>query len=160
MLRDSFLVHLVPAWFTKLSAKVVRRPKLYVVDSGLAACSLGASANLPDDPRQPLGSLMETFVAMEVLRQLSWGRERPTLWHFRDRSGVKVDLVLEHPDGRVVGIEVKASSSVGHSDFGGLRFLADRLGDCFHDGVVTHTAPASVVFGPNLSAIPISALWE
>ena len=61
------------------------------------------------------------------------------LWHFRDRSGAEVDLVLEHPDGRIVGIEVKAGSTVGPRDFNGLAVLRQRLGPKFHGGFVLYT---------------------
>lgn len=82
------------------------------------------------------------------------------MWHFRDRSGVEVDLLLEHPDGRMVGIEVKASSTVGTDDFRGLNFLRDRLGSRFHAGFVLYTGADSLPFGPRMRAVPVSALWR
>jgi predicted AAA+ superfamily ATPase len=97
---------------------------------------------------------------MELIRQLPWSGERPTVSHFRDRSGAEVDLILEHPDGRIAGIEVKASSSVGARDFRGLQFLRDRLGERFAYGAVLHTAPEAVPFGDRLAALPLSALWS
>lgn len=160
LLTHAFIIKPIPAWSTNLSAKVVRRPKLHLVDSGLAAHLLGMTAAAAHVPSSPLGPLLETFAAMELVRQLSWSLERPTLWHFRDRNGQEVDLVLEHPDGRIVGVEVKASSTVGARDFRGLRYLQDRLGDQFAFGVVLYTAPEALSFGSRLAALPLSALWE
>jgi len=161
LLATAFLVQLVPAWSTNLSSKVVRRPKLFVLDSGLAAHLLGASPTELERINSPaLGSLLETFVAGELRRQLTWSPVPATLWHFRDRGGPEVDLVLEHADGRIVGVEVKATSTPRAVHLRGLRFLADRLGDRFHFGVLLTAAAEAVPFGDRMAAVPVSSLWE
>ncbi len=159
-LATAFIVRLIPAWSTNLSAKVVRRPKLILTDVGVAAYLQGVTAPRLQRPDGPRGPLVETFVATELLRQLSWSATRATLWHFRDRSGVEVDLVLEHPDGRIVGIEVKATSTPRAEHLKGLRFLADRLGERFTYGCLLTTAPTITRFGDRLAALPMSTLWE
>ena len=75
-LETAFLLQLVPAWSTNLSAKVVRKPKLVVIDSGLAAHLIGATP--AQITRQPdlFGPLLETFVCGEIRRQLTWSRTR------------------------------------------------------------------------------------
>lgn len=159
-LAGAFLIQLEPAWSTNLSSKVVRRPKLVLADSGLAAHMLGASQEAMDRPGGVFGPLLETFVVNEVRKQLGWSASKPSLWHFRDRGGAEVDLVLEHPDGRVVGIEVKATSTPRSEDMRGLRFLADRLGGRFCYGVLLTAAPEATPFGPSLAALPVSSLWS
>ncbi|MEV8372371.1 ATP-binding protein [Kribbella sp. NPDC056861] len=159
LLAQAFLIERIPAWSTNLSRKVVRRPKLVVTDTGLAAQLIGATSSTTDRPGGPFGQLLETFVANEIRKQLTWSAEKPSLWHFRDRDGAEVDLVLEHPDGRVVGIEVKATSTPSSTDLRGLRYLADRLGDRFHFGILLHTAPEATRFGPTIAALPVSTLW-
>lgn len=159
-LANAFLIQLVPAWSTNLSAKVVRRPKLLVADSGLAAHLMGATPTTIEETSAMRGQLLETFVAMELRKQIGWSQARPSLWHFRDRSGVEVDLLLEHGDGRVVGIEVKATSTPTSDDFKGLRFLAERLGNRFWRGLLLTAAPEAIPFGPKLAALPVSALWS
>jgi predicted AAA+ superfamily ATPase len=159
-LANVFLIQLVPAWSTNLSSKVVRRPKLLLADTGLACHLVGARLDrgAGTEPGS-LGPLVETFVGGEIRRQLTWSEERPSLWHFRDRGGREVDYVLEHPDGRVVGVEVKSSATVGSRDFGGLRFLEERLGDRFQHGVVLYLGPDAIPFGARLSALPLASLW-
>lgn len=159
LLATAFLLQTVPAWSTNLSKKVVRRPKLTLNDSGLAAHLIGVSPSTAPQPGGPIGQLLETFVTNELSKQLAWSANKPSIWHFRDRSGVEVDLVLEHPDGRIVGIEVKATSTPRGGDLRGLRFLADRLGDRFHYGVLLSAAPEATPFGAKLAALPVSALW-
>ncbi len=153
--------HLVPAWSRNLTAKAVRRPKLHLIDSGLAAALLGVDAAALARPTATVaGQLLETFVAGEISRQLTWSNTAAALHHWRDRDGAEVDLVLESADGRVVGIEVKAAVDVHERDFAGLRRLRDRLGPQFSAGVLLHCGTRPRSFGPSLVACPVSMLWS
>ncbi len=160
LLANVFVLQLIPAWSTNLSGKVIRRPKLVMVDSGLASHLTGMEPGHIDEPTTSFGQLLEGFVAMELRKQLSWSQDPVALSHFRDRDGAEVDFVLEHPDGRVVGIEVKAARSVSTRDVRGLRFLAERLGERFHGGFVLSCMPDITPLGDRITALPIEALWR
>jgi hypothetical protein len=82
------------------------------------------------------------------------------MFHFRTQTGQEVDIVLEEPSGRLVGIEVKSASMVGPEDFRGLRALAEAVGQPFHRGIVLYTGTDMIPFGQNLHAVPFSALWN
>ena len=69
-----------------------------------------------------------------------------------------MDIVLENPAGEVVGIEVKASSTVKSGDFKGLKYLSDLSGDRFLRGIVPYAGDKSVPFTSNLYVLPVSAL--
>jgi predicted AAA+ superfamily ATPase len=99
-------------------------------------------------------------VLSELARQLSWSAERARLYHYRTKDRIEVDAVLETPDGRIVGVEVKAGATVRAEDLAGLRHLAGRLGDRFVAGYVLYTGAQTLPFGDRLRAIPIDALWE
>ncbi len=71
-----------------------------------------------------------------------------------------MDAVLEAADGRVVGIKVKAGSTVRTGDFAGLRHLANRLGSRFIAGYLLYTGQQTLPFGDRLRALPIDALWR
>lgn len=156
-LEAVFLIQLVPAWSTNLTARVVRRPKLTVTDTGLAVRLLGGRVR--SDP-ELAGRLVETFVVGELRAQAEWSETRPSLFHYRDRDGVEVDLVLESGDGRLVGIEVKAGATVRAEDLSGLRLLERRLGPDLAAGIVLCTAPEPRHLGGRLWILPISALWQ
>lgn len=156
-LEAVFLVQTVPAWSTNLTARVVQRPKVGLTDTGLAARLLGGRLSTDD---HLAGRLVETFVTNEVRAQAEWSLTRPQLFHYRDRDGGEVDLVLESGDGRVVGIEVKAGATVRAEDLRGLRLLERRLGDDFAAGVVLCTGPGPVHLGGRLWTVPMSALWS
>jgi predicted AAA+ superfamily ATPase len=161
LLETIYLHHVVPAWSRNLTAKVVHRPKLHIIDSGLAAHLVGVdAAALARPTATQAGPLLESFVAGELARQLTWSDTEAGLYHWRDRGGIEVDLVIEAADGAVAGIEVKAAVDVDESDFHGLRTLRDRLGDQFRCGVVVHCGDQPRPFGPKLYAVPISSIWS
>ncbi len=160
LLEEVFLIKRIPAWSRNLSTRAIGTPKIAFVDSGVAANLLDADARSLLRPGAACGHLMEGFVLMELARQLTWSRRRVELSHYRTKDKIEVDAVLEDRQGRVVGIEVKAASTVRAEDFRGLRHLADRLGDDFLAGIVLYTGIQTLPFGPRLRAMPVSSLWE
>ena len=139
----------------------MKRPKLHLLDSGVASTLLGASSPALARPTSAVsGQLLETFVAGELARQLTWSQTEALLYHWRDRDGKEVDLLLEAADGRVVGVEVKASVDVGAAAFAGLKHLQKRLGGRFVAGFVIHCGERVMPAGPDLWTVPVSALWQ
>lgn len=162
LLETLYLVQRVPAWSTNLSKRVVSRPKMALLDSGLAArlINVTAAAVDPGMSGHLAGHLLEGFVAGELRRQLGWCEEKIRISHYRDRSGAEVDLILETDDGRVAGIEVKAAATVSASDSRWLTELARRLGRRFVGGVVLYTGREAVPFGERVTAVPMDILWK
>jgi hypothetical protein len=160
LLETTFLFHVRPAWAANLGKRLVRAPKLALVDSGLLANLLGLSIERLGHDTRALGPLLENFVAMELEKQRAWSRVQPQLFHFRTQSGSEVDIVLEAADGLIVGIEVKAGASFGAGDLAGLRSLRELAGKRFRRGVLLHTGHESVSLGDQLVALPVGALWQ
>ncbi|MEB3051415.1 ATP-binding protein [Mycolicibacter sp. MYC123] len=160
LLEEVFLIKRIPAWSRNISTRATAAPKLAFVDSGMAAHQIGADARSILRPTGQFGPLLEGFVLMELARQLTWCDEDVALSHYRTRDQVEVDAVLESRRGDVVGIEVKAASTVGPADFRGLRHLAERTGSDFRAGIVLHTGAQTLPFGPKMLAMPVSALWQ
>lgn len=160
LLQNAFLIHLVPAWTARVRRRLLKSPKILSVDTGLAANLVGVDARALGANQELWGALVETFAAVELLKQATWSTTRPTLYHFRTAKGEEVDVVLEAPSGDIVGIEVKATVSVGAADFRGLRILAEAAGRRFVRGLLLYTGDQVVPFGPNLHAVPMSSLWH
>lgn len=154
-----FLVDLLPPWHSNRLKRLVKTPKLHLGDTGLACALLGADAGSLLADRQMLGRLLETFVYGELRRQAGWLDDRMRFYHFRDRAGFEVDIVIERGAAQVAGIEVKAAATVRESDFRGLRKLQEATGSRFAGGVLLYDGELSVTFGDRLRAVPLSRLW-
>ena len=160
LLERVFLLEELPPWHTNRLGRLVKRPKLHVGDTGLASALLGVDAAGLSADRSLLGQLLETFAYRELQRQASWHDAPMSFFHFRDRDGFEVDIVIERGAHAVAGVEVKAGATVTASDFRGLRKLRDAAGDKFAGGVVLYDGEASAGFGDRLHAVPVRFLWE
>jgi predicted AAA+ superfamily ATPase len=160
LLEHVFLLERVPPWHSNRLSRLVKTPKLHMGDTGLACALLGIDAADLRGDRATLGPLLETFVLQELKRQASWHPSAISFFHFRDRDGGEVDIVVEKGAGSIAGIEVKASATVTNADFRGLRKLKDTSGKRFAAGIVLYDGEISASFGDGFHAVPIRALWE
>jgi len=160
LLEEIFLIKRIPGWSRNLGTRTTATPKLIFVDSGIAARLLSVDSHALRRPGAPFGPLLEAFVLSELARQLTWSSELADLYHYRDHNKVEVDIVLENRRRQVIGIEVKAASTIRAEDFAGLRRLAERLGDDFLVGITLYTGNTTLPFGPRLRAMPVSAIWQ
>ena len=159
LMETTFLVRLLPPWFSNIGKRLTKAPKLLLGDTGLLAHLLEADADRLGRDRTLFGHALENFAAMELLKQLGWSERRCRLFHFRTEGGAEVDLVLEDRAGHLVGIEIEGAASVGRRDFRGLKTLTALAGDRFVRGVVLYTGAAVVPFGARLHALPVAQLW-
>jgi len=160
LLESVFLIGRLPPWHTNRLSRLVKTPKLHLGDSGLAATLLDVNSDSFAEDRTLLGQLVETFVFQELNRQASWRDDALRFFHFRDRDGVEVDIVIERGARAVAGVEVKAGATVTESDFRGLRKLQHAAGRRFVRGVVLYDGESALSFGEQLQAVPIRSLWE
>lgn len=160
LLERIYLVERLPSWHSNKLKRLVKVPKLHMTDTGLAAALLSAGPKDLELDRKLFGQLLETFVFQELKRQSS-GYDGPiNFYHFRDRDGVEVDIVLEQGYRAIAGIEVKAAATVKEEDFRGLRKLANAAGEQFRHGVVLYDGESTIPFGDKLYCVPIRCLWE
>lgn len=162
LLEDLYLIHTLPAWRENLTKRATAWPKVALLDTGVAARLSNANAEAlgPQRASNLAGPLFETFVMGELRRALGWAQGSVSLFHFRTRDGIEVDIVCEDDNRNVAGIEVKASASITLSDFRGLTFLRDKLGDRFTLGVVLYPGTTALPFGDRLMALPLDAMWS
>ncbi len=160
LLMTTFLVTELPPWSRNLGLRMVRTPKLYIADPGLAAALLHLVPARLDQQPVLRGVLLETFVHAELRRLIGWSATQPRLYFFRTHNGAEVDFLLERGDGQIVAIELKAASTVHPTDFRVLEQLRDALGSAFLRGILLYTGSERIPFGKQLAAHPISMLWQ
>jgi uncharacterized protein len=131
LLEMGYVVFLLPPWFENLGKRLIKSPKLYFYDSGLAAWLMGI--NEPDQlAAHPLrGYLFENLVVTEFAKYFENQGERARLHFWRDSNGQEVDLVVENgmQANRLGLVEIKSSQTY-HSDFSkSLRQVGQLLGE-------------------------------
>jgi predicted AAA+ superfamily ATPase len=136
LLQTSFIVHVLPPWFTNSSKRLIKSPKLYFCDVGLACWLLGLRE--PSQvQRDPLwGALFENFIVMEALKDRYNQGESAPIHFYRDSNGHEIDLLL-NVGGREHAIEIKAGATVNDDYFRGLRqFAKDHPKHLLSGGVI------------------------
>ena len=159
LFEATYLIYYLPPWSTNLGKRIVKTPKIFFTDTGLASYLLGADTELLQNHNTFSGPLLENFVLSELRKQSAWNHIQPNFSHFRSQTGLEVNFILENRRRQCVGIEVKASATVRSDDFKGLRWLQKQLDKRFLRGIVLYTGEEVVPFGEELYAIPVSALW-
>lgn len=162
LLEDLCLVHRFPAWGRNYSRRSVGKPKIIVNDTGLACSLNGLTREFLSDIENgnELGPLLESFVIEEFCKQRTWSEQEYSLHHYRNRDDKEIDLVLELLGGKIIALEIKATSSFSRKDFAAMKALRDAMGDRFLCGIVLYTGAEALPFGDKLFAAPISAIWQ
>jgi uncharacterized protein len=137
LLQTSYIVHLLPPWFTNTSKRLVKSPKLYFYDVGLAAWLLGLRS-AEQVARDPLwGSLFENFIVMEALKDKFNQGDNAPLYFYRDSSGNEIDLLVP-AGGKFRALEIKAGATVNPDYFRGLTQFAKAHGAQLESGGVIY----------------------
>ncbi|MFV2007969.1 MAG: ATP-binding protein, partial [Longimicrobiales bacterium] len=146
LLETSYQLVRLPAYSVNRTKRLMKTPKGYWCDTGLALHLAGA--------HEPSGSHLENLILGDLL---AWrGAQlvsRPELYYWRTRAGEEVDLVIER-NGRLVGIEVKATARPRLSDAQHLRTFREEYGDSVSGCLLLHGGERLGVMAPGVLAAP------
>ena len=128
-LRTVFLIHELPPWSRDFTSRAVRRSKLHVTDTGLAANLAGIGPEMLSPATAVATSpLLETFTVNEISRQLAASGSRVGMFPYRDHQKREIDLILERRDRAVVAVEVNATGSPTAGHLRHVRWLPRQAG--------------------------------
>jgi len=102
----------VPPYFENLGKRLIKSPRIYVADSGLACHLLGIDREAELEKSPFLGALFEGFIAGEIAKTQANAGRRREIYYFRDQQGLEVDFLVPGQGGGMRLIEVKASRTV------------------------------------------------
>ena len=163
ILEATAQILIVPPYFENLGKRLIKSPKIYLADSGLACRLLGieTEAELAKSPF--LGVLFEGFLAAEIVKaQVNSGRRRE-LYYFRDQQGLEVDFVVPARGGGVRLVEAKATATVTPGMAAPMQRLAAawKMGRGARGGVkmflvhrASRAAQPSRAIAPGVQAVP------
>ena len=144
-------VILVPPYFENFGKRLIKSPKMYLGDPGLACYLLGITTQAELDRSPFLGALFEGYVAAEILKSQANQGRRKELYHFRDQQGLEVDFLFPSGHGELWTVECKAARTVHPSMAGPLQALRRSMGN-------QTPVRSSVVHRPSTTAPPARAL--
>ncbi len=132
---------LVSPYFENFGKRLIKSPKVYWSDSGLACYLLGISSAAELERSPFLGALFEGFVAAEILKSQTSNGSRKELYYFRDQQGLEVDFLLPRTNSGLWLIESKASRTVRPGMAASLLSLSRSLPKPPRRMVIVHRKP-------------------
>jgi uncharacterized protein len=141
ILESTGEIIVVPPYFENLGKRLIKSPKVYWGDSGMACYLLGIRTASELERSPFLGSLFEGFIASEILKsQINRGLRRE-LYYFRDQQGLEVDFLLPRPNAGLWLIEAKAGKTVQTRMAASLLSLQSAIGKKSRRLLIVHRKP-------------------
>jgi uncharacterized protein len=156
ILQTSGIVWLLPPWHTNLTKRLVKTPKLYLLDTGLAAYLTEWSSPQTLEAGAMSGSILETWVVTELLKSYLHNGLVPPFYYFRDKDKREIDLLIIR-DNIVHPLECKKSASPGRDDTRNFATLAN-LGISIGSGGVICLSQQAVPLTRTAWSIPVGAV--
>ncbi len=159
LLEQMFLIRRIRPWFRNNLKRLMKKPKLHFLDSGVLATILNVSEKKILANRGQIGNLLEGFVYSELYKHVEQHDDRISIFHYRDLDQREVDFIIER-DNKIVAIEVKAKVTMKSEDFSAMKRLKENIGSIFACGIVLNTGDRIQRMGEKLYAMPVSQLWS
>ena len=127
VLQASHLVFLVRPWFTNLNKRLIKTPKLYFSDPGLAAWFLGVRTASHISAHPQRGTLFENWVMTELLKAQTNRGIKTSLHFLRDKEGHEIDALIETGPNSFQAVEIKSGETIASDFFSGLDYWRTTL---------------------------------
>ena len=155
VLKRSYLIFELPPFFENIRKRIVKSPKIYFTDTGLASFLLGIKSKEQAE-RDPLrGALYENLVILEIIKSFYNKGERPNLFFYRDSHGNEVDCIIRQ--GRLLKpIEIKSAATFNSDFMKGIKNFQNVVGKKVINPEILYNGKESFVF----SGIKISNFFK
>ncbi len=122
VLQSSYVVMLLQPYHKNFNRRIIKSPKLYFYDTGVACSLLGIEHEKQLITHSAKGSLFENFIIMNMLKARYNKGLSNNLYYFRDKTGNEVDAIADTA-GKLTAIEIKAGETISTDFFGGLNYF-------------------------------------
>jgi uncharacterized protein len=156
LLEASFVTYRLPPYLRSRASRLIKSPKLYLADSGLATWLAGVDPGTAPEHEPLYGALFETYVAQNLLGIIDSRWSGARLYFAAVQGRYEVDFVIE--TGRhCVAIEIKSGARWDERDLSGLKSFLASTPEC-KAGILGYNGKEAVQLGKNLWALPVSML--
>lgn len=157
ILVTTMQIFLLRPHYANISQRMIKAPKLYFLDTGLAAHLAGWRSGKSLREGAMAGAFFETLVVSELVKSYLFRGQEPPLFYFRDKEGHEVDVIIEqnqilHP------IEIKLKSTVTHENVPGIGYLRRKGKDRVGPGAIISLTPESYALDSATRVLPITEI--
>ncbi len=156
------LVKRLGAWASGATGREIKRPKIHLLDTGMAAAVRGFTSNSfgPTGDPVALGHLLETYVYNELAGNLPYQSRDWQLWHWRNHEGREVDILAEC-ERKLVAVEVKAATTLNSGDIKNLLWFKTHGPGRTREftGILFYLGETPLSLGENIFGLPLSMFW-
>ncbi len=143
LLESSFVIFRLSPYYRNYGKRIIRSPKLYFYDSGLAAFLLGLETETEVTSSQYYESLFENVVISDVLKQYTAKGQTPEIFYWRDSNQNEIDLIIEKDTNPHLLIEIKSSATYRSDFFNSIDKLGEQMQVERERRLVVYGGPAS-----------------
>jgi len=123
ILQSSFIVYLLKPYHNNFNKRIIKSPKLYFYDTGLACSLLGISNTKQIAVHSAKGFLFENLIISEMLKKRLNEAKQDNLYYWRDKTGNEVDVLIDE-GGKLTVVELKAAETISQDFFSGIDYFS------------------------------------
>ena len=161
ILKNTYQVALLKPWFTNAAKRLVKMPKVFMLDTGILCHLLKITSPAELHESNNRGAVYETFVLSELVKANTYAAQPVDLSFYRTSDGKEIDFVLDNGKGLVL-LEVKAAHSVTPTDFRHMRHFIEQNPGRVVQGMVLYAGERALPFGEcdgvELWAVPLGMM--
>ena len=138
VLEASYIIHLMPPYFrNNFGKRLVKMPKLYFYDTGLACSLLNITTEEQLLTHYLRGGLFESMIISDLIKHFYNNRYNPPLYFWRDSHGNEIDCIIEQGS-KLIPVEIKSSMTITSNYFKGFEYWKDLIGADFQGGYIIY----------------------
>jgi predicted AAA+ superfamily ATPase len=160
VLESSFIIFRLFPYHRNFNKRIVKMPKLYFYDTGLACSLLGINKQDQLNMHPLFGSIFENLIVSELKKQCSNRAGNENLFFWRDNTGHEIDIILEKSD-ELFPVEIKSGKTITNEFFNGLNYWKSLSG--IDKGAVIYAGDQLQIYSSNNKVVPwfkLQALFQ
>lgn len=161
ILESMYLIEYLEQWTSTDYRRTRKKPRIFMPDSGLTSSLLNWRKRTLPDNHLALGKLFEMLVYSELSSQIDVTDHEFELFHYRDGDDREIDFIVEHEDGGIIGIEVKASTRAAMQDFKHLKWFKNKFAKKRpFVGILLYAGNVTGRYDEDMWIVPIEKMWN
>lgn len=157
VLEASGLVFLLRPYYSNVTKRIIKAPKVYFVDTGLAAFLTGWNTPETLANGAMAGSIFETYVVSEIIKSYWYNGRSPNIYYYRDNHGAEIDVLIEE-NGKLYPVEIKRTTTPNVGDIKNFKVIEDVLHAQRGPGAVVCNAQTHLPLTADVNVIPVAYL--